>query len=86
MFDAAGDVAVVTGGNGDIGRVIALSVAEACAAIANLARNEEKERRRSREKSERTFCILMVVPDRVGASLLSLRYIEAYALRTYFIF
>jgi 2-dehydro-3-deoxy-D-gluconate 5-dehydrogenase len=42
MFDLAGQVAVVTGGNGGIGRAIALGIAEAGAAVAILARNEEK--------------------------------------------
>jgi 2-deoxy-D-gluconate 3-dehydrogenase len=41
-FRLAGRVAVVTGGNGGIGRSIALGMARAGAAVAILARNEEK--------------------------------------------
>jgi 2-deoxy-D-gluconate 3-dehydrogenase len=44
MFDLTGRVAAITGGNGGIGRGIALALAQAGAAIAILARNEEKNR------------------------------------------
>src|SRR5580704_8229719 len=44
-FNLSGRVAVVTGGNGGIGRGIALGLAQAGAAIAVLARNEEKNLR-----------------------------------------
>ena len=42
LFDLSGRVGVVTGGNGGIGRGIALGLAQAGASIAVLARNEEK--------------------------------------------
>ena len=44
MFDLSARVAVVTGGNGGIGLVIALGLAEAGTAIAILARNDTKNR------------------------------------------
>src|SRR5450631_2571699 len=45
LFDLNGRVAVVTGGNGGIGRGIALGLAEAGSAVAVFGRNEEKNHR-----------------------------------------
>lgn len=45
LFDLSGTVAAVTGGNGGLGRAIALGFAQAGAAVAILGRNVEKNQR-----------------------------------------
>jgi 2-dehydro-3-deoxy-D-gluconate 5-dehydrogenase len=45
LFDLSGRVAVVTGGNGGIGRSIAMGLAEAGSAVAVFGRNDEKNQR-----------------------------------------
>ena len=42
LFDLSGSVAIITGGNGGIGRSIAIGLAEAGASVAIFGRNEEK--------------------------------------------
>lgn len=44
LFDLSGNVALITGGNGGIGRGIAIGLAKAGASVAIFARNEEKNK------------------------------------------
>ncbi len=45
LFDLTGNVAVITGGNGGIGRSIAIGLAESGASVAIFGRNEEKNKK-----------------------------------------
>jgi 2-dehydro-3-deoxy-D-gluconate 5-dehydrogenase len=69
MFSLEGKVAIVTGGNGGIGRGIALGLASAGAAVAILARNEEKNRvvlGELRATEARAHAVRIDVTDRVA--------------------
>lgn len=69
LFDLTGRVAVVTGGNGGIGRGIALGLAGAGAAVAVLGRNEEKNQRVLAElqaTGARSIALKLDVTDRAA--------------------
>jgi len=68
-FDLSDRVAIVTGGNGGIGRGIALGLAEAGAAVAVFGRNDEKNRRVLAELKEigvPAMAVTVDMTDRAG--------------------
>ena len=70
LFDLSGRVAVVTGGNGGIGRGIALGLAQAGSKVAILARDEEKNERVLEELEALGIPALAVKTDLVDRSQL----------------
>jgi 2-dehydro-3-deoxy-D-gluconate 5-dehydrogenase len=69
LFDLSGRVAVVTGGNGGIGRGIALGLGQAGAAVALFGRNEEKNQRVLSELKAvgvPSMAVMVDVTDRAG--------------------
>jgi 2-deoxy-D-gluconate 3-dehydrogenase len=70
LFDLSGRVALVTGGNGGLGKSIALSFAEAGASVAILGRNPEKNKKALAELQKigaRAMAIEADITDRTQA-------------------
>jgi 2-dehydro-3-deoxy-D-gluconate 5-dehydrogenase len=68
LFDLSGRVALVTGGNGGIGRSIALGFADAGASLAILGRNAEKNKKVLAELESRGARAIAIQSDITDAS------------------
>lgn len=70
LFDLTGNVAVITGGNGGIGRSIAIGLAKAGASVAIFARNIEKNNKILSELKELGISVLVLTVDVTDRSAL----------------
>lgn len=52
LFNLSGNIAVITGGNGGVGRSIAIGLAEAGSSVAIFGHNEEKNKKTLSELKE----------------------------------
>ena len=72
LFGLSGNVAVITGGNGGIGRSIAIGLAEAGASVAIFGRNEEKNKK----------TLYRIKGNRNSCNGYASRYHESFCIRT----
>ena len=70
LFDLTGNVALITGGNGGIGRSIAIGLAKAGASVAIFARNIEKNNKILSELKELGISVLVLTVDVTDRSAL----------------
>ncbi|MHB1104980.1 MAG: SDR family NAD(P)-dependent oxidoreductase [Lutibacter sp.] len=70
LFDLTGNVALITGGNGGLGRSIAIGLAKAGASVAIFARNIEKNKKILSELKELGISVLVLNVDVTDRSAL----------------
>lgn len=70
LFDLTGNVAIITGGNGGIGRSIAIGLAKAGASVAIFARNNEKNKKILSELEELGISAMVLNVDVTDRSAL----------------